>query len=100
MRGDPPPIARLREQLVEKVRAPLSVSATSNQYYFDEDHAAYCEIEVRRGEAFIAVVVLFPNGLAGVCELIRKKAGPLWTKFRAARSSTPTAIIEPVAKGE
>lgn len=52
------------------------------------------------GGLFIAVVVLFPNGLAGVCELIRKKAGPLWTKFRAARSSTPTAIIEPVAKGE
>lgn len=52
------------------------------------------------GGLFIAVVVLFPNGLAGVWELIRKKAGPLWNKFRAARSSPPTAIIEPVAKGE
>jgi urea transport system permease protein len=51
------------------------------------------------GGLFIAVVVLFPNGLAGVWELIRKKAGPLWTKFRAARTEPP-AIIEPVAKGE
>ncbi len=58
MRGDPPVIARLREQLVDKVRAPLAVSRTSNQYYFDEEHAAYCEIDVRRGDAFVAVVVL------------------------------------------
>jgi urea transport system permease protein len=51
------------------------------------------------GGLFIAVVVLFPNGLAGVWELIRKKAGPLWTRFRA-NGNAPTAIIEPVAKGE
>ena len=51
------------------------------------------------GGLFIAVVVLFPNGLAGVWELIRKKAGPLWTRFRA-NSNAPTGIIEPVAKGE
>ena len=51
------------------------------------------------GGLFIAVVVLFPNGLAGVWELIRKKAGPWWTKFRA-NGNAPTAIIEPVAKGE
>lgn len=51
------------------------------------------------GGLFIAVVVLFPNGLAGVWELIRKKAGPLWKKFRA-NGTAPTAIIEPVAKGE
>ena len=49
-------------------------------------------------QAFIAVVVLFPNGLAGVWELIRKKAGPLWTKFRA-NGNAPTGIAEPV-KGE
>jgi len=51
------------------------------------------------GGLFIAVVVLFPNGLAGVWELIRKKVGPLWTKFRA-NGNAPTGIIEPVAKGE
>lgn len=58
MRGDPPVIARLREQLARQIGAPLVVSATSKQYYFDEDHAAYCEIEVRHGDAFAAVVVL------------------------------------------
>lgn len=51
------------------------------------------------GGLFIAVVVLFPNGLAGVWELISKKAGPLWKKFRA-NSAAPTPLIEPVAKGE
>lgn len=51
------------------------------------------------GGLFIAVVVLFPNGLAGVWELISKKAGPLWKKFRA-NGNTPTGIIQPVAKGE
>lgn len=51
------------------------------------------------GGLFIAVVVLFPNGLAGVWELIRKKAGPWWTKFRT-NGNAPTGIIEPVAKGE
>ncbi len=51
------------------------------------------------GGLFIAVVVLFPNGLAGVWELIAKKAGPLWKKFRA-NGNTPAAIIEPVVKGE
>jgi urea transport system permease protein len=50
------------------------------------------------GGLFIAVVVLFPNGLAGVWELIRKKAGPLWTKFRA-NGNAPTGLAEPV-KGE
>lgn len=58
MRRDPPVIARLRAQLAQQVGPPLSVSETSKQYYFDEDHAAYCEIEVRRGDAFVAVVVL------------------------------------------
>lgn len=50
------------------------------------------------GGLFIAVVVLFPNGLAGVWELLRKKAGPLWTKFRA-NGNAPAGIAEPV-KGE
>jgi hypothetical protein len=55
--ADPPVIARLREQLVAQIVAPLEVSATSQQYYFDEESAAYCEIDVKLGEAFAMVVV-------------------------------------------
>ncbi|HEX5058629.1 MAG TPA: hypothetical protein VFV99_04675 [Kofleriaceae bacterium] len=57
MIADPPVIARVRAQLVDQVQPPLVVSTTSQQYYFDEEHAAYCEIEVKEGEAFAAVVV-------------------------------------------
>jgi hypothetical protein len=57
MIADPPVIARLRAELAQQVAAPLVVSKTSNQYYFDEESAAYCEIEVKLGEAFAAVVV-------------------------------------------
>jgi len=49
------------------------------------------------GGLFIAVVVLFPDGLAGVCELLRKKIGPGLEKLRAGRSVT---IVESLAKGE
>jgi hypothetical protein len=55
--ADPPVIARLRAQLAEQVAAPLTVSKTANQYYFDEDSAAYNEIEIRSGVAFVMVVV-------------------------------------------
>jgi hypothetical protein len=57
MIADPPMIARLRAELTEQVAAPLVVSPSSHQYYFDEDSAAYNEIEVRHGEAFAVVVV-------------------------------------------
>ena len=53
------------------------------------------------GGLFIAVVMFFPDGLAGVWESTRKKVGPAWKKFRASRTAAPAAaIIEPVAKGE
>ena len=55
--ADPPVVARLRAELASQIAAPFAVSTTSNQYYFDEDHAAYNEIEVRQGEAFAMVVV-------------------------------------------
>jgi hypothetical protein len=55
--ADPPVVARLRAQLVAQVAAPLTVSTTSKQYYFDEDSAAYNEIEVRNGDSFAMVVV-------------------------------------------
>src|SRR5690606_3408742 len=54
---DPPVVARMRAELAAQVHRPLTVSATSHQYYFDEDSAAYNEIEVRHGEAFAMVVV-------------------------------------------
>jgi hypothetical protein len=57
MIADPPVIARLRAELTEQIVAPLIVSTTSQQYYFDEDSAAYCDIEIKQGEAFAAVVV-------------------------------------------
>ena len=54
---DPPVIARIRAELAQQVAPPLVVSPSSNQYYFDEDSAAYCEVEVKQGEAFAVVVV-------------------------------------------
>ncbi len=57
MIADPPVIARLRAELAAQIAAPLAVSETSHQYYFDETSAAYNEIEVRQGEAFAVVVV-------------------------------------------
>jgi hypothetical protein len=55
--ADPPVVARMRAELSNQIKPPLALSTTSNQYYFDEDHAAYNEIEVRHGEAFAVVVV-------------------------------------------
>jgi hypothetical protein len=54
---DPPVIARLRRALAAQVAPPLAVSSEWHQYYFDEDSAAYNEIDVRLGEAFAIVVV-------------------------------------------
>jgi hypothetical protein len=56
--GDSPPIARLRARLAVQVGAPLAVGARSQQYVFDEDSAAYAEIDVKRGEAFALVIVI------------------------------------------
>jgi len=58
MTGGPPPIARLRARLAAQVGAPLAVSAGPQQYVFDEDSAAYAEIDVKHGEAFALVVVI------------------------------------------
>jgi hypothetical protein len=58
MTGDPPSIARLRARLAAQVGAPLEVSAGSQQYFFDEDSAAYAEIDVKHGEQFAVVVVI------------------------------------------
>jgi hypothetical protein len=54
---EPAVIARLRAALAGQVEAPLEVSASSNQYWFDEDSAAYSDIDVKHGDAFAVVVV-------------------------------------------
>lgn len=58
MSADPPAIAQLRARLAAQVAAPLVVGAGPQQYVFDEDSAAYAEIDVRRGEDFVLVVVI------------------------------------------
>jgi hypothetical protein len=56
--ADSLPIARLRARLAAQVGAALAVSARPQQYVFDEDSAAYAEIDVRRGESFALVIVI------------------------------------------
>ncbi|HLP78302.1 MAG TPA: urea ABC transporter permease subunit UrtC [Candidatus Paceibacterota bacterium] len=51
------------------------------------------------GGLFIAVVVLFPDGLAGVWELARKKTKPLIEKLRN-KPTLPVNIPGTVTKGE
>jgi hypothetical protein len=55
---EPLSIARLRARLIDQVAAPLVVSTRAQQYFFDEDSAAYAEIDIRRGESFAVVVVI------------------------------------------
>ena len=52
-----PEMSRLRSALADQLAAPLEVSKEGRQYYFDEDSAAYSEIEVRNGEVFVVVIV-------------------------------------------
>jgi hypothetical protein len=54
---EPAVIARLRAELAGQVEAPLEVSVSSKQYWFDEDSAAHSDIDVKHGEAFAVVVV-------------------------------------------
>src|ERR1700753_1741697 len=56
--ADSPVIARLRARLAIQLQAPLVVSARPPQPVFDEDSAAYAEIEVRRGDDFALVIVI------------------------------------------
>jgi hypothetical protein len=56
--GDSLPIARLRVRLAAQVGPNHAVSARPQQYVFDEDSAAYAEIDVKRGERFALVIVI------------------------------------------
>jgi len=55
---EPPSIARLRARLAAQVDPPLEVGAGPEQYFFDEDSAAYAEIDVKHDEQFAVVVVI------------------------------------------
>jgi urea transport system permease protein len=50
------------------------------------------------GGLFIAVVVLFPNGLAGLWDLVRKNTGPIIEKWRQGKASL--ALDGSAVKGE
>lgn len=54
---EPAVITRLRAELATQTAAPLVVSGQSQQYWFDEDSAAYSDIDVKQGEVFAVVVV-------------------------------------------
>ncbi|HEX4420905.1 MAG TPA: hypothetical protein VH165_23475 [Kofleriaceae bacterium] len=56
--ADSPVIARLRARLAMQIQAPLAVSAGPQQHVFDEESAAYAEIEVRRDDDFAIVIVI------------------------------------------
>ncbi|MDG4788427.1 hypothetical protein O7626_21235 [Micromonospora sp. WMMD1102] len=56
------PVERLRDTLRAQVSPSLNVSEKRTQYWFDEDSAAYCEIDVqaRQGSGdspFVVVVI-------------------------------------------
>jgi len=76
---DSPPIARLRAHLASQVAAPLAVSARAEQYFFDEDHAAYAEIDVKLGDDFKLVVVIgsLPSE-AFIVDLWHRYAPEVW----------------------
>ena len=52
------------------------------------------------GGLFIAVVVLFPDGLAGLWELAVKKVSPVLVKIRSRRPLMGDGLAEAAAKGE
>ena len=54
---EPAVITTLRGQLAGQIKPPLEVSTKGQQYWFDEDSAAYNDIDVKHGEKFAVVVV-------------------------------------------
>jgi hypothetical protein len=84
---EPAVIARLRAELAGQVEAPLEVSASSRQYWFDEDSAAHSDIDVKHGEVFAVVVV---QGALPSEELIvriwHRYADEVWLVDRSERA--------------
>ncbi len=81
---EPAAIARLRADLAGQVDAPLEVSTKSTQYWFDEESAAYNDIDIKHGEVFAVVVV--QGGLPSeelVCRIWQRYADEVWLVDRS-----------------
>ena len=81
---DPAPIAKLRSELAAQVKRPLEVSEKFTQYYFNEDSAAYNDIDVKLGDAFAVVVCqgALPSEEL-ICRVWHKYADEVWLVDRA-----------------
>jgi hypothetical protein len=71
---EPAVITHLRALLTAQVKAPLEVSRKGHQYFFDEESAAYNDIDVKQGESFAVVVV--QGSLPGEEMIVR-----IWHRF-------------------
>jgi hypothetical protein len=102
--GDPPAIARLRARLALQLSAPLVVSAGPQQNFFDEDSAAYAEIDVKRGDDFVIVVVIgsLPSEQF-VVDVWHRFAGEVWLvdpseeAIYVARTGAPPRVFDRTA---
>jgi len=90
---------RLRELLRGQTSPPLRVSAQSNQYWFDEDSAAYAEIDVCDDDGFVVVVVYGSRDDAFITRTWHRHAAEVWlvdpedrTITRALRDGQMTVL--------
>ena len=81
---DPAPIAKLRSELADQVKRPLEVSDKSTQYWFDEESAAYNDIDIKLGDAFVVVVCqgALPSEEL-ICRIWHKYADEVWLVDRS-----------------
>lgn len=81
---DPAPIAKLRTELADQVKRPLEVSDESTQYWFDEESAAYNDIDIKLGDAFAVVVCqgALPSEEL-ICRIWHKYADEVWLVDRS-----------------
>jgi len=81
------PSERLRGLLRDALALPFAVSEKGTQYWFDEDHAGYAEVDVKRGDAFVIVTVVGALDAALEPLLSRvwlKRAAEIWFVDEAA----------------
>ena len=81
---DPAPIAKLRSELAGQVKRPLEVSEQSKQYWFDEESAAYCDIDIKLGDVFAVVVCqgALPSEEL-ICTIWHRYADEVWLVDRS-----------------
>ena len=90
---------RLRDLLRGQLLPPLRVSASSNQYWFDEESAAYAEIDVRDDDGFVVVVVYGSRDDHFIARTWHRHAPEIWlvdpedrTVTRAVRDGDVTVL--------